>query len=231
MVTLASSPPNRGLVCSVAAPLMPVWFAPFLLTLTGFVLGALPFSVWLGKRYLHTDIRTLGDHNPGAANVLRAGGHGIAAAALLLDMLKGTLPVVAAYRGFGYDSIWLVPVALAPVLGHAFSPFLRGQGGKAVAVTGGVWMGLTLWEGPTVGGLALLGFSILIKADGRAVIPAMTVMLLYLTMTPPAWNPLWLRPPVPILAGIGLGNAVVLLWKHRTDFWRLSSPFSTAREP
>jgi glycerol-3-phosphate acyltransferase PlsY len=190
----------------------------FILTLIGFALGSLPFSLWLGRRFLRTDIRAVGDHNPGATNVLRAGGRWSAAAALLLDIAKGFLPVALAYRVLGLPTRWLVACALAPVLGHAFSPLLGGRGGKAVAVTGGIWMGLTLWEGPTIGGLTLLALSKTIRADGWAVLPAVATMLLYLLTTPRTWNAWWPRPTTSVIAATGLGNLTILAWKHRADF-------------
>jgi glycerol-3-phosphate acyltransferase PlsY len=192
-----------------------------LLTAVAFGLGALPFSIWLGRRVLHKDIRTVGDANPGATNVFRAGGRWVGILVLLLDLAKGALPVAVAYRLLGIDNFWLVPVALAPVAGHAFSPLLGGRGGKAVAVTGGIWLGMTLWEGPTVGGFALLIMSRIVGANGWAVLSAVTLMLLYLLLTPPSWNGLWPRPPVGVMATIGLGNLLILAWKHRHDLTSL----------
>jgi len=61
-------------------------------SLLGFFLGAIPFSLLIGKAALRTDIRTVGDGNPGATNVLRSGSKAWAAMAMLLDMLKGALP-------------------------------------------------------------------------------------------------------------------------------------------
>ena len=104
-------------------------------TLIGFLLGSLPFSVWLGKIVLRTDIRRYGDGNPGGTNVIRAGNCGLGMLAIFLDMLKGAVPVALAYYVFKVDGWPLVPVILAPILGHAFSPFLRFRGGKALAST------------------------------------------------------------------------------------------------
>ena len=100
--------------------------------LFAFLCGSLPFSFWIGRLFLHADVRQFGDANPGATNVLRAGGRATAVLALLLDFVKGAVPVWLAYRWAGVDSVALTLVALAPVLGHAFSPFLGFQGGKAV---------------------------------------------------------------------------------------------------
>lgn len=185
-----------------------------------FFCGALPFSVWLGQRVLKKDIRQFGDANPGATNVLRAGGRGAAAVALLLDFLKGALPVALAHFQIKLTGWPLAAVALAPVLGHAFSPFLGFKGGKAVAVTGGIWCGLTVWEGPTVGGLLLGLFVLCFAVDGWAVICAIFGMLLYFVLTPSAWNGLAGRPELWVILAVGSGNLLILAWKHRTDLMR-----------
>ena len=129
---------------------------PLLFVILGFVLGAIPFSFLLGKWFLKTDIRLIGDHNPGATNVFRAGNKWLGIAALALDYLKGfVLVILFLYMPFLLP-IWLVFVSLAPVFGHAFSPFLKGKGGKAIATTFGVWSGLTLWQAPVIMGTILV---------------------------------------------------------------------------
>ena len=89
-----------------------IWF------IIGFVYGALPFSVWVGRLALRTDIRTYGDHNPGATNVIRAGGWQWGVLALLLDYFKGAIPVGVAHFFIGLEGVSLAVVAMAPVLGH-----------------------------------------------------------------------------------------------------------------
>lgn len=196
--------------------------------LFAFIAGALPFSVWIGRMALGQDIRRYGDANPGATNVLRAGGKGAAAAALLLDFLKGALPVGIAHFQLGFSGWALVIVALLPVLGHAFSPFLGGKGGKAVATTGGIWCGLTIWEGPTIGGLLLGLATYLFGANGWAVLTAVGAMVLYLALTPTDWNGLAARPETAIIWIVGLLNLLLLAWKHRSD---LSHPPRLRRRP
>lgn len=190
--------------------------APNLLwILLAFCAGALPFSVWIGARFLGKDIRRYGDANPGATNVLRAGGRGAYVVALLLDLLKGALPVGAARWISASDGWWLALIALAPILGHAFSPILRFRGGKAVAVTAGVWCGLTAWEGPVVGSILLTLFTFWVGANGKAVLGAMLGVLLYFVVTPaPTFRAdLW-----PTLVCLWIANVALLAWKHRTDF-------------
>ncbi|HHY58941.1 MAG TPA: hypothetical protein GYA08_26300 [Chloroflexi bacterium] len=186
-------------------------------TVIGFAAGALPFSVWIGRFALKKDITQFGDANPGATNVLRAGGRGWAAAALALDALKAAIPISLAYYIVGIDDWRLVPVALAPVYGHAFSPLLRFHGGKAVAATLGMWIALTLWTAPTLGGLSLLGFTKLVGANGWAVLFANLVLLLYLLAAPTALDFRHLQPATPLLLAIWAGNVALLSFRHRAD--------------
>jgi glycerol-3-phosphate acyltransferase PlsY len=176
-------------------------------TLVGFVSGSIMYALWLGKLALRRDIREVGDGNPGAFNILKAGGVGLGAAAMLLDALKGAIPVGLARWGFGISGAPLVAVALAPVFGHAFSPWLRFKGGKAVAVTFGIWTGLTIWEAPTFMGLLLgLAFS-LVSVSGWAVLWMMACIGIYFLITYP--DPVWLT--------IWLINTLILAYKYRDD--------------
>ncbi len=121
----------------------------------GFVSGSLPFSYWIGKLFLHKDIREFGDHAPGATNVARAGGKALYIIAILLDAFKGTIPVWLAQAVSDVQGWTLAAVAVAPVLGHAFTPFLRFRGGMAVATVFGVWLGLLGWLGPVILGVCV----------------------------------------------------------------------------
>lgn len=172
-----------------------------------FLCGALPFSVWLGRLALRKDIRRYGDGNPGATNVFRAGGKWIGVLAAILDGAKGMLPVLLARFVAGWQGWELAALALMPILGHAFSPFLGGRGGKAVAVSFGVWVGLTIWEAPTVLGLMLFYWFRYIRVSGWALLLAMCSLLVYLL----------LAHPDPTLLLVWAGNALVFIWKHRSD--------------
>lgn len=173
----------------------------------GFLLGAMPFSYWLGQLFLHTDIRSYGNGNPGAANAWRAGKWRVGLPALLLDYLKGAVPVSLAQSQSAISGWALLPVALAPVLGHAFSPFLRFKGGKAIAATFGIWTGLTLWEGPTVLGCSVGLFHRLQVVDAWTALFGMAGLLLYLLF----------RGAASYILAIWCGNLLILFWKHRDD--------------
>ncbi len=176
-------------------------------TLFGFALGALPFSVWVGKLVLGKDIRQFGDKNPGATNVLRAGGPLPFVLALMLDISKGALPLGLAVYIFGVEGWAIVPIALGPPLGHTFSPFLNWQGGKAIAAAFGVWIGITIWTMPLISLLLLVGLTLLLTPSGWAVIAALAGMLSALL--------LWFDDPV--LLGVWAGHFLLLVWNHRTD--------------
>lgn len=111
----------------------------------GLLAGSIPFAVILVRVTTGRDIRSVGDGNPGAVNVWKAAGGRIGIVAVVIETLKGAIPVLLA-SAFGNIEGWgLCSVGLASIAGHAFSPFLGFRGGKAIAVTSGVWAALTPW--------------------------------------------------------------------------------------
>jgi glycerol-3-phosphate acyltransferase PlsY len=180
----------------------------------GFLLGSMPFSLWLGHLFLRADVRRYGDGNPGAMNAWRAGGWRVGLLALCLDYLKGAVPVGLAHFSLGVSGWGLVAVALAPVLGHAFSPFLRFRGGKALAATFGIWTGLTLGEGPIILGLLLGLFLFVQDSDGWAVLLGMLVFGGHLALQ---------GANLYILVIWGT-NALLLAWKYRRELGQALQP-------
>jgi glycerol-3-phosphate acyltransferase PlsY len=124
-------------------------------TVAAFLLGSLPFAVWLGRLVARSDVRSVGDGNPGTANAFKVGGWKTGVPTLFLEVGKAGLPVSLATASFGPHRWALAPVALAPIFGHAFSPFLRMRGGKAIAASFGSWIALTGFLYPLVLGLAM----------------------------------------------------------------------------
>ena len=105
--------------------------------LTAFLSGSIPFGLILVRLAGKGDVRKSGSGNIGATNVMRAGGKGLGIATLLLDMAKGLVPVLLAKLA-GLPAHFLAFVALAAVLGHMFTPWLKFKGGKGVATALGV---------------------------------------------------------------------------------------------
>jgi glycerol-3-phosphate acyltransferase PlsY len=135
----------------------PAYWWPFVL---GFVvcylIGSIPFGLILTRLYGAGDLRSIGSGNIGATNVLRTGRKGLALATLVLDALKGALPVWLAARYLGPDMA--IVAGLGAVLGHCFPLWLRFNGGKGVATAAGVVLTLT----PIAGMLALALFIIIV---------------------------------------------------------------------
>ncbi|MFZ0547180.1 MAG: glycerol-3-phosphate acyltransferase [Candidatus Promineifilaceae bacterium] len=175
-----------------------IWF------IISFLSGSLPFSLWLG-RLAGKDIRQYGDGNPGATNTWKAAGPFLGMAAVVLDFSKGAIPILLVNFVLNLEGWSLAVVALAPILGHAFSPFLRFRGGKALAVTFGVWCGLSLWLAPTALGISFALWLFILKKDGRAVLAGMLSLLILLLIirADTAWLLIW------------LGNTAILAWKTR----------------
>jgi glycerol-3-phosphate acyltransferase PlsY len=118
------------------------WYAAYLVPfVVGGLLGSIPFGLLLTRAAGMGDIRKIGSGNIGATNVLRTGNKALAAATLLLDALKGLAPALA------FNLMWgpgpAAAAAAGAVLGHMFPPWLGFKGGKGVATTLGVLLGLS----------------------------------------------------------------------------------------
>ena len=175
-----------------------------------YLCGSLPFSVWLGKFALGLDVRRLGDGNPGAANIFKSGNKLAGLLALILDVSKAAVPVGLAYFNLDIRGLPMFLIAVAPILGHAFSPFLGFRGGKAIAATLGVWIGLTIWKASLPGVVGALVGIALFTPPGWSVMLALAGILAALLI--------WL--PDPLLLWVWLGVTIILVWTHRADLRR-----------
>jgi glycerol-3-phosphate acyltransferase PlsY len=172
-----------------------------------FVCGSLPFSVWLGKIFLGLDVRQFGDGNPGATNVYKAGNKMVGLMTLILDVSKAAAPVGYSYYNLNIRGVSMFFIAIAPICGHVFSPFLGFRGGKALATALGVWIGLTIWRVSLPAALlSLIGIA-LFTSPGWAVMFALAGILTTLIF--------WL--PDPLLILIWAAETLILAWTHRAD--------------
>lgn len=165
--------------------------------------------------FLNTDIRKIADGNPGATNVFKTGKIMFGILAMVLDFSKGFLPVLLFSNRVESGDFSLILLCIAPILGHAFSPFLAFKGGKAVAVSFGIWAGLTLWVAPAFMGSVLLisTFFIKVKEDGWKVVFALAsiaVALFFIKAPTYYW-------------GVLVLNLLVAAYKHMED---LAKPLS-----
>lgn len=172
-----------------------------LLILFGYILGAVPTGVLVGRTF-GVDVRKVGSGNIGTANVLRAAGKKAAILTLAGDMLKGIVPVIVAR--LTTENEWVVAlVALAAVVGHCWPVFLRFKGGKAVATGAGTSIGLA-----PVLGIGLFAFWWLVVLLFRYTsLGAIAVML----VSPVTF--LLTGQPLPYVLYTVVGGALVL-WRH-----------------
>ena len=155
----------------------------WLLLVGSFLVGSIPFC-WLVARAIGIDLLRQGSGNPGATNLFRLAGKQFGALGLCLDVSKGAVPVLvcmALEPGEGSTLVWIL-VGLCSVLGHCFSPFLRGRGGKGVATTGGVLLVLEPWIAVTM--LVSWGLARIISDSVgiASVVAAATGVLISLTL-------------------------------------------------
>jgi glycerol-3-phosphate acyltransferase PlsY len=185
----------------------------WLWVIISFLCGALPLAYWIGKSGMRRDIRSYGDGNPGVFNVIRAGGLAWGGLALVLEIAKGAFPVGMAAYIFRFDAVPLVVCAIAAPLGHAFSPFLNFNGGKAIAATAGMWIGLALWIVIFVACGLLVFWSLTLTSSAWAVMLTMVCLFAYLIglQAPTTWLAVW------------LGTFILLIYKHRRELTMLPS--------
>jgi acyl phosphate:glycerol-3-phosphate acyltransferase len=177
--------------------------------LIGYLFGSIPFGLVLTKLAGTADLRTIGSGNIGATNVLRTGRKGLAAATLLLDMLKGTAAVIiAGYLG-GPNAAMLA--ALGAFLGHLFPVWLKFKGGKGVAVYIGVLLGL-FWPAAMVFCVLWLATAATSRYSSLAALVASFITPLFL----------W-RFGQPALAALSAVLTLLLFYMHRENIKRLQS--------
>jgi glycerol-3-phosphate acyltransferase PlsY len=160
-----------------------------LLALAGFMLGAVPFSVIVGHLALGKNIQDYGDGNPGSVNVFRAGSSiKVGLLAVILDIAKGVPFVFLSHAWLHLPAQSVVTVAMCAILGHAFSPFLRWQGGKAVAITFGVLVALPQHEAFFAFTALMIAGCLFIENDSWIPVLGAAGALAYLAVTGgPSW--------------------------------------------
>src|ERR1700675_516545 len=182
---------------------------PVLLVVAGYVMGSMPWGLWLVRIFRGVDIRTQGSGNIGATNVWRVHGRRLGLAAVVLDTAKGFIPAFLAtkFEGHGIG----VLAGGAAMLGHYRPLFLRfRKGGKMVATAGGAFLGVAPIVGGIGAGIWLLVFAVTRYASLASMTSAISL---------PLWAWLLGYPwPVIVLACVAAGGVVLL---HRANIGRL----------
>lgn len=150
-----------------------------LLAAGAFLLGACPFSFWIGHWFLGKDITRYGDRNPGATNVFRAGGRLAGVLAVILDIAKGAPIVLIAGHVMDCPDTVTYLLGVSAIAGSAFSPFLSWRGGRSLAVTAGVLLAVPRHDIVIVClSLMFIGF-LLMESDEWRVVIATSLTLAY----------------------------------------------------
>jgi len=180
----------------------------YLFPVIGYLLGSIPFGFLLVKSTQGADIRATGSGNIGATNVYRKS-RVAGVMTLLLDGGKGYLAVMIV-RWLGGDMSWQGAAAVAAILGHIFTVWLRFKGGKGVATGCGAYLAIS----PLSVGTTLIVF-VLTAASTRYI----SLASILATATFPLWA--WLQhQPVPAIVWAVLGSALIVV-KHHQNIRRL----------
>jgi glycerol-3-phosphate acyltransferase PlsY len=175
----------------------------------GFLVGSIPFGLLVGKA-CGVDVRTAGSGNIGATNVWRTCGRRAGLAVFALDVAKGLAPTMLAQTLRPEHYGLHVLAGLAALFGHAFSPFLGFQGGKAVSTCLGVVLALS----PTAGLSGLALWALLVRLTGYVSVGSLAGSLtaaVVILFTSGHWA-----------YRLAMWTAAILIWvRHRANIQRL----------
>ena len=191
---------------------------PVLATLAAYCLGSLSFAVIVSRAMGLNDPRTFGSKNPGATNVLRSGSKTAAIVTLLLDALKGWLPLALVRwfgKPYGLEEGTLALVGLAAFLGHLYPVFFRFAGGKGVATALGVIVGVSPWLGLAVGASWLIVAFFFRYSSLASLVAAVFAPVYYVFGDGVAWY-----ADNRVLLSMALMSGL-LIWRHAQNITRL----------
>jgi glycerol-3-phosphate acyltransferase PlsY len=188
---------------------MNAWLPALGLCLGAYLAGSIPFGAVVA-RAKGVDLRKVGSGNIGATNVARALGKGWAIAVLLADAAKGFVPVWLGRR-LGFPAGALALAGLAAIVGHMFTIFLRGRGGKGVATSLGVALALS----PIA---ALIGFGVYVVLFAATRLSSVGSLLGVWTFS--LFFTFHDAPAAP-LVGLAIGGAALVTLRHRQNIGRL----------
>ncbi len=179
----------------------------------GYLLGSIPNGYLAGKWITQIDLREIGSGSTGATNVLRNVGKGPALCVFLLDVGKGTLPVLIA-KSLLLEDNWQVATGLAAIIGHIWPIWLNWKGGKAVATGLGIFLGIS-WSV----GLACLGIFLIVLSVSKIVsLSSITAAISLPLMMLISFSNSNLRPAYLIISIIAM---FIVLWRHRSNWKRV----------
>lgn len=175
----------------------------------GYLVGSIPTGYWIVKHKIGIDIREKGSGSTGATNVSRVLGKNWFFIVMFLDMLKGFLPVLAMKLSYGND-VFVVCLALGLVVGHSRSCFLKGKGGKSVAIGMGILFALHWVSGLVV----FLVWVMMVQASEYVSKSSIFTFLV-------APFVLWLCDVSIVYVLYGIASSAYIIYRHRENIQRL----------
>jgi len=188
---------------------------PIVLLGLAYLLGSIPTSYWIGRGIYGVNLREMGSGNLGATNALRVLGWKGALPVLLVDMAKGTVPVAlfpALVPSLSFS--WTLAFGGAAIVGHVFSIWVGFRGGKGVATSAGVFLGLA----PQALGAAFLIWGVALWLSRTASVASLSAAV---ALPPLVWFFGGTRDGATPLFWFSLGLSVFVLWAHRSNLRRL----------
>lgn len=180
-----------------------------LLVTVAYLIGSISSAVLVCRLFDLPDPRVSGSGNPGATNVLRHGNKKAAIITLVLDILKGVLPVLLAKLFMPQP--WVISaVALAAFLGHLYPVFFQFKGGKGVATAFGVFTAV-YWPVGILLLLTWLGMAFVFRYSSLSALTAAVLAPIYMLL-------LTQLMPYVLLAVV---MSVLLIWRHRSNIQKL----------
>lgn len=188
-----------------------IFLREIFLVLISFLSGSIMYSYIIPKLLKNIDIRKISeDNNPGAGNVIKHVGIPLGIICIILDVLKAFIPVYISINNFNASGLFLVLISISPIVGHAFSPFLNYNGGKAIASTFGTFLGLYKISNIAITlALILIFFKFILTIKPNSSVILVSILLLDIII--------FIFDNNPYIKLIVLITSFILIYKHEIN--------------
>lgn len=185
----------------------------FLLLVTSYLYGSIPFALVIGKLFYNTDIRNSGSGNLGGTNAGRVLGKKAGLAVIILDVSKCAIAVgIAKFVStrFGINSEIIYPCALACVIGHCYPIFAHFRGGKAVSVMMGYALATSFYAFLIALGVFLINLKITKYVSLSSILGSIALVIV---------SPFFGFSPLGIMTNVIISG--LLIYKHKANIQRI----------
>jgi acyl phosphate:glycerol-3-phosphate acyltransferase len=199
----------------------------FLAILTGYLLGSIPTSVWVGKSFYNIDIREHGSFNAGATNTFRVLGKSAGSFVFAVDVIKGLIPVllVSLFADASESetfAVYRILAGVAAVVGHVLPLYAGFKGGKGVATSFGVLLAIA----PLSATICLFIFLLVWFAFNYVSLGSITSAFFF----PLIQYFLYPNQPTAIFV-FSIAMSVLVIFAHKKNIGRLKNGIETKTYP